>query len=241
MLRDRSDEVSLWTARARRARLAGLSRRRRIISRIATMRWSSKNMCSVRQSPMPSAPTRRAVWASAEYGVRPRFMLRTSSAHPITGRSHPTSWGRASRSAHQHRPGDRRWLHVPGLARWSRCSASSGRIDPQRPASPRRRAFPYRVRRPPRGSSCRRAPSGCLRPHACRGCRVASTRTRITLRPAALACSASSEVSTISPAAAPGEAGSPVPINLRSALGSMVGMEKLVERQGIDAPHGILA
>ncbi|MCY1238784.1 hypothetical protein D9M72_515410 [compost metagenome] len=37
----------------------------RIISRMTLMRSSSKNMCSVRQRPMPSAPKERAARASA--------------------------------------------------------------------------------------------------------------------------------------------------------------------------------
>src|ERR1700722_17697531 len=50
-----------------------------------------------------------------------------------------------------------------------------------------------------------------------------STRTRITLWPWLLSVSASSDEKTISPQAAPGEAGRPVAITLRSAEGSMVG------------------
>ena len=50
-----------------------------------------------------------------------------------------------------------------------------------------------------------------------------STRTSTTLRPAALACSASPLVNTIAPRAAPGEAGSPVAQRVRGASGSSVG------------------
>ena len=66
-----------------------------------------------------------------------------------------------------------------------------------------------------------RMPSATCMPLMSSG--LVSTRTRITLCPAALATSASSELNTISPLAAPGEAGRPVATTLRSALGSMVG------------------
>ncbi len=52
---------------------------------------------------------------------------------------------------------------------------------------------------------------------------LVSTRTRIALRFCARISSASSEEKTISPVAAPGEAGRPMPITSRLAIGSMVG------------------
>ena len=55
----------------------------RIISRIGTMRLSSKNICSVRQSPMPSAPKASDWRASAGVSALARtFMRRKLSAHP---------------------------------------------------------------------------------------------------------------------------------------------------------------
>jgi hypothetical protein len=66
-----------------------------------------------------------------------------------------------------------------------------------------------------------RMPSAACMPWMSSG--LVSTRTRMTLWPAFLAASASSELNTISPDAAPGEAGSPEARILRSALGSMVG------------------
>ena len=84
-----------------------------------------------------------------------------------------------------------------------------------------------------------RMPSAACMPWMSSG--EVSTRTRMTLRPCALSVSASSAENTISPEAAPGEAGSPVAITLRSALGSMVGMQELVERRRIDARHRLLA
>ena len=66
-----------------------------------------------------------------------------------------------------------------------------------------------------------RMPSAACMPWMSSG--EVSTRTRMTFLPSALSLVASSEENTISPDAAPGEAGRPVAITLRSALGSMVG------------------
>ncbi len=66
----------------------------RIISRIATIRSPSKNMCSVRQRPMPSAPNERAVRASVGVSALARtLMRRTSSAQPISVPNSPVSSG----------------------------------------------------------------------------------------------------------------------------------------------------
>ena len=66
----------------------------RIISRTAWMRSSSKNMCSVRQSPMPSAPKRTAALASAGVSALARTpSLRTLSAQPISVANSPDSCG----------------------------------------------------------------------------------------------------------------------------------------------------
>ena len=57
----------------------------RIISRMAAMRFSPKNMCSVRQSPIPSAPNSSAVAASMGVSALVRITsLRVSSAHDIS-------------------------------------------------------------------------------------------------------------------------------------------------------------
>ena len=66
-----------------------------------------------------------------------------------------------------------------------------------------------------------RMPSAACMPWMSSG--EVSTRTRIHLRSALRAASASSELKTISPVAAPGEAGRPAAMTLRSAFGSMVG------------------
>src|SRR5437016_7807295 len=66
-----------------------------------------------------------------------------------------------------------------------------------------------------------RMPSAACMPWMSSG--EVSTRTRMTFLSLALSASALSEENTISPDAAPGEAGSPVAMILRSELGSMVG------------------
>ena len=66
-----------------------------------------------------------------------------------------------------------------------------------------------------------RMPSAACMPWMSSG--EVSTRTRITFLPSALSFVASSELNTISPEAAPGDAGRPVAITFRSAFGSMVG------------------
>ncbi len=67
-----------------------------------------------------------------------------------------------------------------------------------------------------------------------------STRTRITLRPWLLSVSASSEENTISPQAAPGDAGRPVAMHLALGVGIDGRMQKLIERRGIDPRHRFL-
>ncbi len=66
-----------------------------------------------------------------------------------------------------------------------------------------------------------RMPSAACMPWMSSG--LVSMRTRITLRPSACSLAASSDENTISPEAAPGEAGRPVAITSRLAAGSMVG------------------
>ena len=60
-------------------------------------------------------------------------------------------------------------------------------------------------------------------------------------RPCDFISSASSEENTTSPDAAPGEAGRPVAITLRAAVGIDGRMEELVERAGIDPGHRLVA
>ena len=66
----------------------------RIISRMATMRSSSKNMCSVRHNPMPSAPNLRAWAASAGVSALVRTLsVRTASAQTMSSAKSPDSSG----------------------------------------------------------------------------------------------------------------------------------------------------
>ena len=66
----------------------------RIIWRTAMMRSESKNMCSVRQRPMPSAPNLRAVAASTGVSALVRTLrVRTASAQPIKVPKSPVSSG----------------------------------------------------------------------------------------------------------------------------------------------------
>ena len=77
-----------------RAAAALLRSSARIISRTTGMRSASKNMCSVRQRPMPSAPNLRAVSASSGVSALARtFMRRTASAQPISSAKSPPSGG----------------------------------------------------------------------------------------------------------------------------------------------------
>ncbi len=65
-----------------------------IICRTAPMRAGSKNMCSVRHRPMPSAPNLRAVSASSGVSALVRtFMRRSLSAHAIRVANSPDSAG----------------------------------------------------------------------------------------------------------------------------------------------------
>ena len=84
-----------------------------------------------------------------------------------------------------------------------------------------------------------RMPSAACMPWMSSG--EVSTRTRMTFLPCDFSFSASSAENTISPAAAPGEAGRPVAITLRSAFGIDGRMQELIERGGIDARHRLLA
>jgi len=65
-----------------------------IIWRTAVMRSASKNMCSVRHSPMPSAPNFRAVSASSTVSALARIpRVRCLSAQPIRVAKSPDSSG----------------------------------------------------------------------------------------------------------------------------------------------------
>mmetsp|Transcript_45450 Transcript_45450/g.73756 ORF Transcript_45450/g.73756 Transcript_45450/m.73756 type:complete len:372 (+) Transcript_45450:898-2013(+) len=76
-----------------RAARRPVSSEARIISRIATMRSPSKNICSVRTRPIPSAPKSFAAWASSGVSALARTcMRRNSSAHNIMVAKLPPSF-----------------------------------------------------------------------------------------------------------------------------------------------------
>ena len=70
---------------------------------------------------------------------------------------------------------------------------------------------------------------------------VVSQRTRITSSPALPRSSAVSASRTIAPEAAPGDAFRPRVATSISALGSIIGMEELVELRRIDARNRLVA
>ena len=188
----------------------------RIISRMAESRSPSKNMCSVRQSPMPSAPKSRPRCASAGVSALTRTRsCRIRSAHRMS----------AVEVAAQLRGHQRRLSgeHLAGAA-VHRDPVALG----DAPAVHREAA---RCSRPPR-ASCAPATHGLPIPRATtaacdvippRAVRIAlastmpwkssgevSRRTRITDWPARPSFSARSASKTAVPHAAPGEAGRPV-------------------------------
>ena len=173
------------------------SSRATIISRIAVIRSPSKNMCSVRQSPMPSAPKPRAMRASCgRVGVRAD--LEACAPRRPTPSSRANAWYAGAFAARPHPADDlhdlarrRRQVAAIDLARRAverdpvafraPSSPSTSKravldVDRDRPCSRRRRTCPCRARRRPRGSSCRRAPSAPRAPRRCRESPPASSR-----------------------------------------------------------------
>ena len=132
----------------------------RITATIASLRSAPKNMCSVRQRPIPSAPNSRARWASSGVSA----LVRTPSDARLVGPLQDRLEGGAHVGLDQrhvvrgHRAGravDRD--PVPGpqddLAGAAGPRPPRGRF----PATPRRspRGRPYRGRRAPRARPCR--------------------------------------------------------------------------------------
>ena len=83
-----------------------------------------------------------------------------------------------------------------------------------------------------------RMPSAACMPWMSSG--EVSTRTRMTFLPSALSFVASSELNTISPEAAPGEAGRPGRDHVALGLGIDGRMQQLVERAGLDPRHRLV-
>ena len=139
----------------------------RIISRTATMRSPSKNMCSVRQRPMPSAPKLRAARASAGVSALARTFIRLDAIRPAhQGREIAGHFGLHHRRCAPH---DLSGAAVNGedVAFFERHSADRHRLCAHSRCGSRRRrkrrACPCRAPRPRHGKSCRRVSSRSLR------------------------------------------------------------------------------
>ena len=160
-------------ARPRRSRRGSAARR-------SCLR-SPRNMCSVRHSPMPSAPIRRARAASSAVSALARTPSRRRSSACIMIRSTaPTSVGvvgcrsaRLDPGSKYCTTGDGTHGHLAAEDLAGRCRRSRSRRPPDqrcavrrvapartasisRSSAPHTRACPCRVRRPRRATSCRR-------------------------------------------------------------------------------------
>mmetsp|Transcript_16591 Transcript_16591/g.40525 ORF Transcript_16591/g.40525 Transcript_16591/m.40525 type:complete len:446 (+) Transcript_16591:553-1890(+) len=188
------------------------------ICRTAMSRSSdAKNMCSVRTSPMPCAPLRRASAASSGVSALVKTLtLRLSSTQPMKVPRSPLIVGGASVS----RPSITSpvlplseiqspvvYVFPPSsIVLALSLTASSWHPDTHVFPHPRATTAACDVI-PPR---CVRIPSAACMPETSSG--DVSARTRIAAPPCALKASASSGVKTTCPTAAPGEAGSPRPM-----------------------------
>ena len=185
-----------------------------IIARIFGWRSSAMNMCSVRQSPMPSAPSsraRRAPSGSSAFARTPS--RRSSSAQPSTRSKYSltcASTSGTSSSVTQPR--------VPSIAiRSPSCTTVPSTLIVRASRSIASASAPTTAGRPiPRATSaaCEALPPSEVRiPRAAWKPATSSAsvngRTRITSRPAAAASTASAAVNTTSPFAAPGDALTP--------------------------------
>jgi len=171
------------------------------------------------------------------------FMRRTPSAHCIRMANSPVSSGFTIGTAPA--------ITWPLPRRWSECRPSS--------TSRRRRSWSARVVDAKRASAGNAGfahaagDDGGVRGHAAAGrddafCGVHAVDIlgrrfhahRIARRPEARSCCASSAENTISPLAAPGDAGSPTASGVRLALGSIMGAAA-DERGGVDPRDRVLA
>ena len=181
---------------------------------MSAIRVASKNMCSVRHRPMPSAPNFTAcsrVVRGVGVGADAQLASRVRPAHQggevagngsVNGRDRlgvHLAGGAVDGSSSRPR-GRRRPPMVTVLA-------SSSTRDARR--SRRRSRCPCRGQQQPRGRSCRRGRSGC--PAACAMPSMSSgevsRRTRTTFSPVLAAAVASSAVKYTMPQAAPGRGG----------------------------------
>ena len=220
-----------------------------IISRMAAMRVASKNMCSVRHRPMPSAPNFTAccrvvrvvgVGADAQLAgrVRPaheasRNRRRRKRQRSGSPRRTPCRWSRRceiqSPSWKTTSPMvERSWLLRQRAARRSR----------------QRSRCPCRGQRRPRGRSCRRGRSGCPAHAPCPRYlpeRSPDERERPSCR-SWRQLVASSAVKYTMPQAAPGEAARPMAISFAffSATASNCGCSRESSCFGSTLQNGLV-
>ena len=193
----------------------------RIIWRTATIRSPSKNMCSVRQSPMPSAPNLRAWAASAGVSALARMpKVRNSSAHSISSAKSPLSSGcTVGTTPSMISPVlPSKVMNSPAFTTTPRTESVPALPSMRTSPAPATQGLPM-----PRATTAAwlvmppvevRMPSAACMPWMSSG--LVSRRTRITFSPARACFSASSAENTALPDAAPGEAGRPLAITLRS-------------------------
>ena len=202
------------------------------------LRRSPRNMCSVRHSPMPWAPKRRARAASSGVSA----LARTSSRRTASARSRvrATALDQRRRTARRSRRSASPAESISGSG--AEVDGARGAVDGDRPC-PRSTTVPSAAvkRRAPVSTASSSAPhtqtlpmprattaawlvlpprlvstaSAATMPGRSSG--VVSWRTRTTFSPAAARRTASAESNTAAPTAAPGEAGTPC------ASGSPVG------------------
>ena len=145
------------------------------------------NMCSVRQSPIPSAPNSRAFAASSGVSAFARTpSRRSSSAQPrIVPKFSSIAGGTSGTAPMITSP-------VPPSIVITSPASSSSLADLHRPApcsrsrdprTPRRTAFPSRARRQRRARSSRRVLSGLRLRGSARGCRPGSSPSGRGSRP----------------------------------------------------------
>jgi hypothetical protein len=227
-----------WPAPARRPSSSSA----RIISRTAAMRSASKNMCSVRHRPMPSAPNRARCGVERGLGVGADLQ----AAHAV-GPFHqlaksPDSSGSIIFTAPARiSPVEPSMVMTSpagtcGRARGNSPSAAvdldfagAGDAGPAHAAGDHRRVA---------GHAAARGEDAAGRVHAVDVLGLVSSRTRITLRRKRRDLGLVG-VNTTLPVAAPGEAGRPAAITSRGArVDGRV--QQLVERGRLDARDGLL-
>ncbi len=185
-----------------------------IIARILGWRSAAMNMCSVRHSPIPSAPNSRALAASSGVSALARTpSVRTSSAQRSTvSKWSDTSGSSSSTSSAVTSPAEPSIaIRSPSLSSVSptltvfACRSISSAAAPETHGLPIPRAT---------SAACDALPPSAVRmPLAAWKPATSSAsvkgRTRITSRPSSPAATASCAVNTIAPLAAPGDAATP--------------------------------